>query len=79
MSHETIATILWTMLAIALVLTGIGFARRSFWIMLIAAHITFLFGVAAILSIGIFIIPISVLQFIAAFAFFRRSQRDSIG
>jgi hypothetical protein len=74
-THDVVATLLWTMLAVALLLTGIAFARRSFWLMLVAAHLTLLFGLAAIFSVGIFVILIAVLQFIAAFSYLRADRR----
>jgi hypothetical protein len=73
MSSEMIAAALWTMLAFALLLSGIGIARRSFRLMMMSAVLTYIFGFAAILSIGIVLIVLAMLQTFLAFHF-RRGQ-----
>jgi hypothetical protein len=73
MSSEMIAAALWTMLAFALLLSGIGIARRSFRLMMTSAVLTYIFGFAAILSIGIVLIVLAMLQTFLAFHF-RRGQ-----
>jgi hypothetical protein len=62
MSHDTLATTLWTMLGISVVLTVFGITARSSWLLFVAAGLSFVFGIAAILSIGIFVLALAVGQ-----------------
>jgi hypothetical protein len=74
MSHETIATLLWSMLALDALVTLAGVALRSSRVMLAAACLSFLFGIAAIFSIGVGIIVIGICQ-VAGAIWFRGAER----
>jgi|GEM_PF-4321281 len=62
MSHDTLATLLWTLLGISVVLSVMGIVARSGWMLAVAAAIAFGFGLLAIFSIGIFIIALALAQ-----------------
>jgi hypothetical protein len=64
MSHDTLATILWTMLGVSVVLTVFGIVARSAWMLFVAAAISLVFGIAAILSVGIFVLALAVAQLV---------------
>jgi hypothetical protein len=69
MSHETIALLLWSMLAVSVALTIAGIGMHSSRVLFVAAALSFVFGLAAIFSIGIFIIALAVIQLGLGFAF----------
>lgn len=75
MSHEMLATLLWTMLGISVFLTIVGIAARSSWMLAIAAFLSFVFGIAAIFSIGIFVLALCLVQIAIGFSF-RRQATD---
>lgn len=79
MSYDTTASVLWGMLFLSLVLTPVGLVTRQWWVMSIAAFLSLVFGLAAILSVGIFVIAfVASLQTVAAVALFRDTGKSSM-
>jgi hypothetical protein len=76
MSHDTLATLLWSLLALSALFTIVGMALRSARVMLVAACLSFVFGIAAIFSIGVGIIVIGIYQ-VSGAILFRRDERGS--
>jgi len=75
-----IALTLWSMLAVALLLTWAGLARGSWKQMALAAVLSLLFSVATMFSIGPFIFLTTCLQAGAALAIYRNAQvRERVG
>jgi hypothetical protein len=64
MSHDTLAMLLWLMLGLSVALTIAGVAARASWALFFAAFLSFVFGILAILSIGIFILGLAVVQLV---------------
>ena len=77
MTHDVIAAVLWSALGVSAVCTLAGLLTRRWWLMAAAATISLLFGLAAILSIGIIVIAIALLQAVGAVIFYRASRRVS--
>jgi hypothetical protein len=74
MTHEMLATVLWTMLGVSIVLAILGVALRSTWLLAIAAMLTLSFGILAIFSIGIFIIALALIEAGLAWNVFRSTN-----
>lgn len=72
MTHTTLAAILWGALALSLGLTAYGVGCRSSTALYVAALLSFLFGIAAIFSIGMFIVLLAAAQLGLAIAYRRR-------
>lgn len=64
MSHETLAMLLWLMLGLSIALTIAGVAARASWALFLAAFLSFVFGILAIFSIGIFILALALVQLV---------------
>jgi hypothetical protein len=75
MSHEMLATILWTMLGVSIVLTILGLGLRSWPLLAIAAVLSVVFGVLAIFSIGVFVFVLTALQVVSAATLYRSHGR----
>ena len=74
MSHQTVATLLWSTLALSALLTVVGVAMRSARVMVVAACLSFVFGIAAIFSIGVGVIVIGICQ-VSGAILLRRDER----
>ena len=74
MSQGVLRDLVWLIPACSLLLTWYGLSRPSWKAMLVAAALSFVFGVITIFSIGIFIFAFCTLQLIAV-VFMRRSAR----
>ncbi|HEX5166838.1 MAG TPA: hypothetical protein VFV93_15640 [Thermomicrobiales bacterium] len=74
MSHETVALLLWSMLAIAIALTIVGVGIHSSRVLFVAAALSLVFGLAAIFSIGIFILALALIQLSLGIAYRRQSS-----
>jgi hypothetical protein len=64
MSHDTLAMVLWLMLGLSTALTIAGVAARASWVLFVAAFLSFVFGIFAIFSIGIFILALALVQLV---------------
>jgi hypothetical protein len=73
--RDAIAIALWSLLGCSALLTIYGIDKRSSAAMFAAAMLSFIFSIASIFSIGIFIVGISVSQFIAGLALRRQHAR----
>ena len=62
MSHDTIAMLAWSILGLSVALMFAGIAARASWALFLAAFLSFVFGIAAIFSIGIFILALAIAQ-----------------
>jgi hypothetical protein len=69
MSHETVALLLWMMLAASIALTIVGAGMRSSRVLFVAAALSFVFGLAAIFSMGIFILALALIQLSLSLAY----------
>ncbi len=75
---DATAVVLWGLLFLSLILSPVGLVTRRWWVMLIAALLSLVFGLAAISSVGIFVIAfVTSLQTVAAVAFYRDSSTSS--
>jgi hypothetical protein len=68
MPHDTLATILWTMLGIMVLLTIVGITVRSAWLQFVAAALSLVFGIASIFSICIVVLALCLTQDVFAVA-----------
>ncbi len=66
--------LVWLIPACSLLLTWYGLSRSSWKAMLIAAALSFVFGVIAVFSIGIFLFAFCLLQLVAV-VIMRRGAR----
>jgi hypothetical protein len=64
MSHETLAMLLWLMLGLSIALTIAGVAARASGALFLAAFLSFVFGILAFLSIGMFILALALAQLV---------------
>ena len=62
MSHETLAMLLWSMLGLSIALMFAGIAARAAWALFLSATLSFVFSIAALFSIGIFILALAIVQ-----------------
>lgn len=76
LSHDTVASILWSILGISILLAVYGFAARSSTALFVAAVMAFGFGILSIFSVGIFVLAIAMAQLIVGLHF-RRTTRDN--
>lgn len=76
MSQKLLRDLVWLIPAASLLLTWYGLSRASWTAMLVAAALSFVFGVITIFSIGIFFFVLCVLQLVAV-VFMRRSAREA--
>ena len=65
MSQELWLDLIWLIPGCSLFLTWYGLSRSSWKAMLIAAALSFVFGVITVFSIGIFLFAFCVLQLVA--------------
>ena len=65
MPQEPWLGLVWLIPACSLLLTWYGLSRSSWKAMLIAAALSFVFGVITVFSIGIFLFAFCVLQLVA--------------
>ena len=79
MSHETIALLLWTLLGLSLVLTIVGISVQESRMLFVAAAMSFGFAVAALFSIGIFILIGTIVQLVIGIAMRRGQQTPTSG
>jgi hypothetical protein len=75
MTWTIVAAVLWTVLALSLVLTIVSLWTRAWWQMALASFCAAVFGVAALASIGLFVLPIALGQAIAAIVMARSEGR----
>ena len=64
MSHETLAMLLWLLLGLSIALMFAGIAARAAWALFLAAILSFIFAIAAMFSIGIFILALAIVQLV---------------
>jgi hypothetical protein len=64
MSHDTLAMLLWLMLGLSVAVTIAGVAARTAWALFLGAFMSFMFGVLAIFSIGIFVLALATVQLV---------------
>ena len=74
MSPELVATLLWSLLALSVVLTVVAFALRVWWLLLVAAACSLAFAIAAIFSIGLHILLLTGFQLVSAVVLYRRGD-----
>ena len=75
MDHDIVAGLLWGMLASSAMLTIAGAGLRSWQLLAIAAWFSGVFAIAALPSIGLFVLIVTVLQAAAAVGL-RRWERS---
>lgn len=73
MTHNLIALILWGMLLLSMLLTVGGLSARMAGPLLVAAALSFTFGIVAIFSIGIYVLALALIQFALAATFWRQA------
>ena len=73
MSHESLAMLLWLMLGLSVDLTIAGVAARASWALFLAAALSVVFGILAILSIGVFILALALVQLVIGIAIRRQT------
>lgn len=76
MSHDQIALILWGMLLLSIVLTVGGLSARMATPLFVAAALSFALGIAAIFSIGIFVLALALVQLGLGFGIRRGDPRE---
>lgn len=76
MPLDTLALILWSLLAASLILSLWGMFARSSTALFVAAGLAIVFGIAAIFSIGILVLALAAVQLTGAIAL-RCSSRDA--
>ena len=64
MSHETLVTLLWSMLGLSVAVMAAGIAARASWALFLAAALSFVFSFAAMFSIGMFVLALAVVQLV---------------
>ena len=75
MTFDAIAALLWSMLGASLILSLWGCLTRSARLMWIAGALSVVFGVAAIFSIGIFVLMVAATQAAVAVVLQRAGAR----
>jgi hypothetical protein len=74
MSHEAVALLFWSMLAVSIALTIAGVGTHTSGVLFVAAAFSLVCGLAAIFSIGIFILALALIQISLGLAFRRQSS-----
>jgi hypothetical protein len=77
MTLDLVAFILWSLLGLSLALTFVGVWSRSWRPMALAALLSAVFGFAALPSIGMFVLLVTLVQAGVAIWFYDRRRRES--
>jgi hypothetical protein len=78
MSHALLATLLWSALGASVVLTIAGVGTQRSWPVFVAAGLSLGFAVMAMFSIGIFILPLTIVQATLGFRLCRSSRQSGV-
>ncbi len=77
MDPQIVAIFWWALLALSLLLTFIAVPLRSWPLALLATVCSLVFAIAALASIGIYILIVTLLQAVITFLLYRRQPQGA--